>query len=200
MPATKEVIAEALKTIDPTNDALWTEDGAPLIAEVQRITGDDTVTREQINDALPGFARTVKNAADDLSDETTPGATQPAAKSPTVVSDLTVGDTRNILDRRIIAANLALDEARRDLYAAQQKVTQCEQRLQRAHQDHQRKFPPVTASDAIKAHIEAGQRRRTEAALAAERPQGPSQIDIAMGRSGKRGESRPQFFAPAKVA
>src|SRR6266704_2800443 len=70
MPTEKAAIAEALQSLDHTDDNLWTDDGSPLVSEIQRLTNDKTITRAQINDAIPGFARKTK---DSVAEDEQPG-------------------------------------------------------------------------------------------------------------------------------
>lgn len=50
-------IAAAVMQLDPTNDNHWTEDGLPRIDTVKFLSGDSTVTRASINEAVPGLTR-----------------------------------------------------------------------------------------------------------------------------------------------
>src|ERR1035437_2484072 len=60
----KEEIKKILEGLDQKNDALWTDDGSPLVSEIQRLADDKTITRSQITEALPGFARKSKVSLD----------------------------------------------------------------------------------------------------------------------------------------
>lgn len=65
----KEALVEILNSLDHTKDDLWTDDGSPMVAEIQRIANDKTITRAQINDALPGFARKTTESIEEPADE-----------------------------------------------------------------------------------------------------------------------------------
>jgi len=52
-----EKIIEALHKLDVNNDNHWTADGLPKVETVKFTCGDLSVTREQIELALPGFNR-----------------------------------------------------------------------------------------------------------------------------------------------
>ncbi len=54
---TQKVI-DGLRKLDPKNDAHWTQDGLPKVDFVRILSGEPSLTREQINEALPGFSRT----------------------------------------------------------------------------------------------------------------------------------------------
>jgi len=50
-------IVDALKKLDPTNDAHWTDDGLPRMDVMKELTGNNFTTREAVTTALPGFNR-----------------------------------------------------------------------------------------------------------------------------------------------
>lgn len=51
-------VAEAVAQLDPNDDSHWTKPGLPNIRSVEAILGADT-NRDEINQAAPGFTRTV---------------------------------------------------------------------------------------------------------------------------------------------
>ena len=55
-----EDIRLALELLEPSNDESWTEEGLPRVEVICGLMNDDTVTREEIEAALPGFVREVK--------------------------------------------------------------------------------------------------------------------------------------------
>lgn len=59
-----ENIRATLELFDHTSDKVWTEDGLPRVEAVCEFLIDDTVTREEIESALPGFVREDKKADD----------------------------------------------------------------------------------------------------------------------------------------
>lgn len=209
MPITKEAIAEVLNSLDHTNDAIWTDDGSPLVSEVQRLANDKTITRAQINDALPGFARKIADATANEDEPATGGEPELAPKStvntaPGAPFDdrmepevngagepLSEDQVRAILTRRIRDAEQALTDARMRTSESRQEERKCEQRLARAHADHQRHYPAITAAENIKQHLESQQRQLRERVTGVGSGGGISQVDQAMQRSNKRGWTRP---------
>jgi hypothetical protein len=160
MTVTKEVIAEALKTLDHKDDTLWTDDGAPLVGVVQKATNDTTVTRSMINDALPGFVRKLVDANE------TPAEPEPVKASAEPEDEeiegfLTVEQEREriraIAQKRVTDAELALQEAKAAVTAAHRAVGLAEQRHTRAIQQYSAKFPPMTAAANIKQHLASQQ-------------------------------------------
>lgn len=53
----KEKIVDALLKLDTSNDNQWTQDGLPKIEILKFLMGGEVITREQINEAAPGFTR-----------------------------------------------------------------------------------------------------------------------------------------------
>lgn len=72
---------EALLTLDPEDDAHWTEDGLPVVQVVADMVGDEDLTREQITDAAPTFGRealrTLQSQAEMLGEPEMPTTTEP---------------------------------------------------------------------------------------------------------------------------
>ena len=53
----KEKIVEALKTLNTSADAQWTQDGLVALNAFKFAMGGESVTREQLEEAAPGFNR-----------------------------------------------------------------------------------------------------------------------------------------------
>lgn len=197
----KEAIAEILNSLDKSNDALWTDDGSPMVAEVQHLANDKSITRAQINEAIPGFARlavTDTDPVEGIGNE--PGEPEVEAAAgdfdPGIEPEvngkgvpLTEDEVRAILSRRIRDAEQALTDARRTTSESRQEEIRCEQRLTRAHTDYQRKYPPITAAQNIQDHLaKQGQLAMERAGLSLDTR---AQIDVSMERSNRRGWTRP---------
>lgn len=198
MATPKEALAQVLQSLDTKNDKLWTDDGSPLVSEVQRLANDKTVTRAQINEALPGFNRVpveVKNTtiapASDV--KVSDGGDAPGEALDAATEDdleaLSTDQMRSILQRRVRDAEEAVTAQRRATSDSRQEEIKCERRLTRAHSDMQRYFPPITAAANIKAHLEAQGRLAMEKAGLGVSTR--SQVDISMERSNRRGWTRP---------
>lgn len=50
-------LLDSLKTLDPLDDTLWTDDGLPTIEAAKVISGDKKLTREAINKVALGLTR-----------------------------------------------------------------------------------------------------------------------------------------------
>lgn len=178
MPTDKNAIAEALQSLDHTKDELWTDDGSPLVAVIQRLVNDDKVTRAQINDALPGFARKTKDSVaeaeqpgDEAGDETggvEPEAkisvTEPAVKNTTIEAGdepLSAKDEyerlRLIAKGRVDDAEQGVTDAKNRIADAQHALRGAEDRLTRALQLYSAKYPAISVADNIKQHLERQQ-------------------------------------------
>lgn len=198
MTTPKEAIKEILDTLDITVDTNWTDDGMPALDVVQALANDETITRDQVNDAAPGFIRQVGEA--ELKNTTI----APVVRSTpdyVVDNEFTDAKMREILDRRVNDAQDAINEAQKLLSEATLEVTRCQKRLARAHEDRKRRFPPITPAQNIKAHLEAqGREAMRRHGLDPDAPVAPAApvvhrwpIEEAMGRSNRRGagEGRP---------
>lgn len=52
-----EKILNTLRQLDPKNDAQWTNEGLPKIDAVRWLAKDQSITREDVSKAAPGFSR-----------------------------------------------------------------------------------------------------------------------------------------------
>jgi len=57
MTTSLDDVQKILTQLDSGNDEHWTDDGAPSLEAVQLIGNDTSITREQLNKAIPGFSR-----------------------------------------------------------------------------------------------------------------------------------------------
>lgn len=168
----KDAIKEILQSLDHTDDALWTDDGSPLVSEIQRLANDKTITRAQINEALPGFARKTDDSVaeevqpDDEGDETSGIETQAGGPRVAPASEVQADDDdveltleqeqqrlRAIAFKRVQEAEQAVYEAKDNVSKAYAAVTAAEQRHARALQLFSAKYPPLTSAANIKQHL-----------------------------------------------
>lgn len=205
MSTDKAAITEILQSLDHTNDKSWTDDGSPLVTEIQRLANDKTITRAQINDALPGFARNSGGGSATVTTGDETGVAPPLEAQATddgfdvkVEPDtngpgqpLTEAEVKEVLNRRVRDAEQAIVDARRNLSDAQQHMFNMEKRLTRAMTDRSRRFPPITEAANIKEHLARQMERQREAAGLDPQTGGRSQVDISMERSNRRGWTRP---------
>lgn len=76
-------IQQALAKLDIRNDNHWTEDGDPRLDTVRLLAGDQTITREEINEECKGFKRTGNVSAPLQPPVADPGAATTTASSNT---------------------------------------------------------------------------------------------------------------------
>lgn len=166
MPTPKEAIAEVLLSLDHAKDELWTDDGSPLVSEIQRLANDKTITRAQINEALPGFARkagsdvSLTEPEDDFSDEVivaqNTGVVGPLEVEPdpgALSPEQDAERLRKIAYQRVLDAETGISDAKTALSAAMRAVTDAEARHTRALTLYSSKYPPLTAAANIKQHL-----------------------------------------------
>lgn len=200
--ANLDKIRAALKQLDPTNDDHWTEDGLAKTAVVQRIAGDTTIKRQDIQLASPKFERPALNPITGEA-ESTPDASAPVSDGGTVLNaaqdpfaDLTQGDgplmsedeVKTELDRRVAAAQDAVVAAQTKIKEGQADLNRAQAAVVDAVKDRDRAFPPMTQIQAIKEHI-ASENAMREARM--QHRGAPSQLDMAMRRGNSRGWRRP---------
>lgn len=82
-------ILEALSKLDTNNDNHWTADGLPRIETVRMLSGDQSITREQITAEAPDFSR---------SSAVVPGA-EVASQKPAVESATEVVDYSEAIEK-----------------------------------------------------------------------------------------------------
>ena len=156
MTTPKEAIQEILSKLDIGDDTNWTEDGSPALGVVRKLANDPAISRAQINDAKPGFVRMV--GEDVAAAASAPGPLDEAVTVealPDADGRFTDEQMRDILNRRVRDAEQNLTDAMTRVSEATAEVVQCQKRLGRMHDEHDRQFPKITAAANIKAHLEA---------------------------------------------
>lgn len=216
----KEAIKQILESLDHTNDALWTDDGSPMVAEIQRLANDKTITRGQINEALPGFARKTKESIaeevqPDAENITDPGPLDAAAATSDEddfdFTDLTPEQDqarlRAIALARVQDAELAVSDAKEAVADAQRRVVLAEQRHTRALILFSSKFPAMSASENIQQHLARQQEilreKVTGSRFEPNTPQNPIDMRL-MDRKRDNGRNKqgqtPAKFLPRSLA
>jgi hypothetical protein len=210
MPTEKETIAQVVKSLDPDDATLWTDDGSPIVEVVQKLCNDTDLTRANINEALPSYDRKAAAFAKGGAFKPPAGAKglfakeEPKLSTDTIVTadilppnpeprrqggvHLEDEEARQILKDRVARAEEAVIDAKRETSEAKGREVQAEQRLTRAMNDLQRKYPPISAAANIKAHLEAQGRLAMERAGLTGFS---SQVDTAMSIMKRRGFARP---------
>lgn len=221
MPTEKAAIAEALKSLDHTKDELWTDDGSPLVSEIQRLANDKTITRAQINDALPGFVRkseaSITEPEDDAedvnasSDETiiAPASEVQAAADGEPSPEQSAERLRKIAYQRVLDAESGIADAKVALSAALRAVSDAEARHSRALTLYSSKYPPLSAAANIKQHLASQmevQRQRVEGSRFVPNT-AANPVDATLqdrkrnnGRNGRGNASAPASFLPRSLA
>jgi hypothetical protein len=157
MPTPKAAIKEALLQLDQKNDALWTDDGSPLVAEVQRLCNDDKLTRAQINDAFPGFVRKMVSLDEDTGKPVSALSPKPEGTVPDEELEdmLDVEETaKEILARHVSDAAQAVVDAKQALADAHRNVVNCERIHSKKLFNYNAKFPPLSAAENIQNHLQ----------------------------------------------
>lgn len=189
MTTSTEDVTKILTQLDSGNDDHWTDDGAPSLEAVQLIGNDTTITRDQVNKAIPGFSRAGSDEEpieSDLEDKGTlaqKSVVEPRAasagpqKAPTnldhedeynldpkdPLSDapaLSQDRVKEIMQRRVENAQKRLDGARAAVTDAQAFVSKAEAFHSQAVAALHKAFPPIHTMDAIKEHLRRSMEHR----------------------------------------
>jgi len=179
--ATKEQIRGVLETLDHEDDNNWTSEGLPrveVVAEsVFESDHDATVGRAAITDAAPHFRRGEPDLPSDDDDaaedegHTSAGdadvAAQVSAADKAGAEAVTVGQAnadkearRRALDRSIALGRAELVSLNEDRVAVEDAVAKVTAKVDGLVNQKLAEFPPVTPSDAVKAHLRSEQRQR----------------------------------------
>lgn len=211
--ATPIDIKAALEKLDTSNANHWTSEGLPRLETVKMLVGDQSVTREQVTQAYPGFTR---------ASATVPAAVQPTASVPTpptvpttevvttaasAAAQAPVDDEE--LDKEIERAYAELQSAKQDyhrmsVYRARFEVDFAAQaaKVDKLNAAYEKLVPVETITDVVQSYHES---RRAQMAAAAQKvvnwkelgvriqdlvPQ-RAPIDAALARNTRRGAKRP---------
>lgn len=90
-----EKIITALKTLDVKTDAQWTQDGQVNLNAFKFVNGGESVTREQLEEAAPGFNR---ETAATYFDEKKEGEGSAPTVTQNVTGDVTADNVATILE------------------------------------------------------------------------------------------------------
>lgn len=204
-------IRDALKALDVKDDSQWTDDGLPREGAVKKLANDQTITRKEIQDALPGFQRVPVEAKKTVvapanketgathdaitGDPIVPGESLDVGADPTKNTGDFMSDTevRALLESRLSAAQQEVVDAQAAVRDAQRRVLAANAAVQDRRTDLSREFPPMTAAENVKAYI-ASEMAQRELAARGQRYSAVapgSQIDAAMQRGNSRGWRRP---------
>jgi hypothetical protein len=198
--ATKEQITDALAKLNHNDPDMWTDDGLPRTSVVQKLAGDTTIKRSDIQAASPNFSRTVPVDTDGIPLKPgsggggIDGGTLLAPEAPIEPTtegseneQMTEDEVKAILAQRVKDADHALTGAIANVAEAQRIVREAQKSVSAARAELQSAFPPLSASENIKQHLARQQER-----LIAQHGGQPARIDQAMAYGNSRGWGRPQ--------
>jgi hypothetical protein len=201
-PTQKDKIVSALAQLDHNNEGHWVEDGLPRTGVVQKFAGDQSITRQQINEAAPGFSRQVPDK-EPVPEQTVPDTetTTPAEAAKHAPARAANDDGGTVLAfteqerekfrRAVVEAEADYNQSLKDLETMRRHVLACKAALEQAVADERAKFPPISAAQNIQNYLAASLEERRRAA--GQQPQGiPANFGRGMGR--RIGASKPFFF------
>lgn len=143
-------ILSALAKLDFNNDQHWTGDGLPRLETVRFMASDQSLTREMLNAAAPGFSRAA--AAGNAQPATTPPPPPPAPpvagnSGATATEQVAVagGSEAEWLEAEIQNAETALSAAIQAAADAKVAVTDCQNAL--AQLEARKRHLPTVANE-----------------------------------------------------
>lgn len=162
-------ITDALAKLDHANPEHWTDDGLPRTSAVQKLVGDATIKRSDIQAAAPDFARKLPTDAEGaaLTLEGNGGIkSAPQAPIEPVIKDedepLTEDEVKMILDQNVHDADQALASAVANVTEAERIVREAQKAFAAAREAKQSAFPPISAAENIRQHLAREQARLRE--------------------------------------
>lgn len=198
-----ENIKTALAQMDHNDADQWTEEGLPRTGTVQKLANDQTIRRQDIGDALPGFVRKVSVTEPAASVETiAPVAAKPvepiapvggegADIGPIMDGGTTLVDTRPTeaeyrahLNQAVMDAEEAYIANKKELAACHAQEQPLRMEIERTKKVRAAAFPPMTAAQNIKEYLAGEHQKRIETARL-------NQVDAAMGKGNSLGWKRP---------
>lgn len=194
-------IRAALAQLDPANPDHWTDDNLPKTAVVQRILSDQTIKRQDIQNAMPGFERPpVEPATDDFGAPLDGGTTlkqgaplldaeSAAAQNGEDGEYLTEAEVEAILKERVAEFDQAVKDARKKQADGAKEEREALIALNKAKAELNSAFPPKTAEQNVKDYIASENAKRAARAGGGVYPN--ARVDQAMARSNSRGWRRP---------
>lgn len=122
-----EKILEALKKLDSSNDNQWTAEGLPQMAIMKLLVGDQSLTREAVEQASPGFCRNPLKVGE-------PAIVESADASEKGSSGGSGTDPEGESDSAKVSTLEALEIARAHMVEASQRKAEADQAFQQANQ------------------------------------------------------------------
>jgi hypothetical protein len=187
-----EKIKTALAQLDHDDADSWTEDGLPRTGIVQKLLNDQTIRRQDIGDAWPGFVRKVSVTAPIEPTATDPG---PKADGGTTLVDPiepiapvdtrpTEAEYRAKLNQDVVDAEMAYIANKKELAVCHGREQPLRLEIERTKKVRAAAFPPMTAAQNIKEYLAGEHQKRIETSRL-------NQVDAAMGKGNTLGWKRP---------
>jgi hypothetical protein len=184
----KAKILAAVSQLDHSNDDHWA-DSLPRTSIVQRIAKDQTITKAQILEAAPGFARQVGDAMGDPPEGFGLGGPQvdkaELIAAPVVDKEKPIKQKPTLAEceANIAAAKSDIDAAMRQQKASREAEGAARRKLDQAVAKMAREYPPMSHAELVQGHLKHANAER-EARVVQQR--GPSPLDFSMSMGGKR--------------
>lgn len=173
MKITKQELIDGLATLDPTNDAHWTEDGQPTLEVLQDAVFDDTVTREDIAEHANGFSREIAAEAIAEADAEQEAAKQALLTAPDVEGMAPLGaedpigsepseGSQEDYEAAVLKAKQALEDHDLAIRKAKIKRDELVATVDRAIKARDALYPPRKQAEVIQDWLASEARKRQE--------------------------------------
>ena len=94
-----EEIVDCVKALDPADDEHWTQEGLPAMDAIEAALNDEGISREDVEEAVPGFRRPSRNESPDTGEIATEGeAPAPNGDAIAALEDDLAGDSAVVDD------------------------------------------------------------------------------------------------------
>lgn len=150
-------LLDTLKNLDPTDATLWTDDGLPVIAVVQTLMSDTTITREAINKVALGLTK------DTVKDYTVaPVATK--GKKPVVVEAAIEEDSQEAIIAKLAELTASIEKAKEATEANETEIAKLVNESNVLNGKIIRKTPEEEFAEAVAEHLKSATKERMERA------------------------------------
>lgn len=151
-------LLDTLKNLDPTDATLWTDDGLPVIAVVQTLMSDTTITREAINKVALGLTKdTVKDYT--VAPVATKGKKSVAAEAPVVAED-----SQEAIIAKLAELTASIEKAKEATEANETEIAKLVNESNVLNGKIIRKTPEEEFAEAVAEHLKSATKERMERA------------------------------------
>lgn len=158
-------LKEALLTLDPENDDLWTSTGLPSVEAVKDAMGGEGVTRADIEAAAPGFTRGNRaGLAEEVGEvaEASPTSPDDGVENESTEPDEPPDDPLALIKAELESLDSYLVDAKKRRADLDRDIVEASRRRDDLSRQLQAQMPRVDPSEAVRAYHEAAKKQREQ--------------------------------------